>query len=83
MASTERSRGLDHVVVVTLENRTFDNLLGRLCGPGEVASFEGWTGKDLSLCSAQSGIASGTAGISSQACGNPRVDRAMEVNGDE
>ena len=30
------------------ENRSFDNLLGRLYQPGEVASFEGVTGRDLS-----------------------------------
>ena len=30
------------------ENRSFDNLLGRLYQPGEVASFEGVIGKDLS-----------------------------------
>ena len=29
------------------ENRSFDNLLGRLYQPGEVASFEGVLGKDL------------------------------------
>jgi phospholipase C len=37
----------DHVVSVMFENRTFDNLLGRLYQPGEVASFEGVIGKDL------------------------------------
>jgi len=30
------------------ENRSFDNLLGRLYQPGEVASFEGVSGLDLS-----------------------------------
>jgi len=39
---------LDHVVAVMFENRSFDNLLGRLYEPGEVASFEGVIGKDLS-----------------------------------
>jgi phospholipase C len=39
---------LDHVVVAMFENRSFDNLLGRLYEPGEVASFEGVIGKDLS-----------------------------------
>jgi phospholipase C len=38
---------LDHVVVVMFENRSFDNLLGRLYEPGEVASFEGVIGKNL------------------------------------
>src|SRR5215831_12087345 len=37
----------DHVVAVMFENRTFDNLLGRLYQPGEVASFEGVLGKEL------------------------------------
>ena len=39
---------LDHVVVVMFDNRSLDNLLGRLCEPGEVASFAGVIGKDLS-----------------------------------
>ena len=30
------------------ENRSFDNLLGRLYEPGEVAAFEGVIGKNLS-----------------------------------
>ena len=33
---------------VMFENRSFDNLLGRLYEPGEVESFEGVIGKDLS-----------------------------------
>ena len=41
MPRPDRSHALDHVVVVMFENRSFDNLLGRLYGPGEVASFEG------------------------------------------
>src|SRR5215212_5424841 len=39
---------LDHVVVMMFENRSFDNLLGRLYEPGEVASFENVIGKNLS-----------------------------------
>jgi phospholipase C len=39
---------MDHVVVVLFENRSFDNLLGRLYQPGEAAAFEGVVGKDLS-----------------------------------
>jgi hypothetical protein len=38
----------DHVVSVMFENRSFDNLLGRLYELGKVASFEGVLGKDLS-----------------------------------
>jgi phospholipase C len=38
----------DHVVVVMFENRSSYNLLGRLYEPGEVASFAGVIGKDLS-----------------------------------
>jgi phospholipase C len=38
----------DHVVSVMFENRSFDNLLGRLYQPGEVASFEGAAGRELS-----------------------------------
>lgn len=38
---------MDHVVLVLFENRSFDNLLGRLYEPGEVPAFEGVVGKDL------------------------------------
>lgn len=48
MPRPTRSGALDHVVVVMFENRSFDNLLGRLYEPGEVPSFEGVLGKDLS-----------------------------------
>jgi phospholipase C len=39
---------MDHMVLVLFENRSFDNLLGQLYQPGEVPSFEGVVGKDLS-----------------------------------
>jgi phospholipase C len=42
-----RANAPDHVVLVIFENRSFDNLLGRLYQPGEVPSFEGVIGKDL------------------------------------
>ena len=48
MAGAEDGAKFDHVVSVMFENRTFDNLLGRLYQPGEVASFEGTAGRDLS-----------------------------------
>ena len=35
------------LVSVMFENRSFDNLLGRPYQPGEVASFEGVTGREL------------------------------------
>ena len=46
MPGPENAR--DHVGVVMFENRSFDNLQGRLYEPGEVASFEGVIGKELS-----------------------------------
>src|SRR5271169_1039757 len=48
MPGADRQQALDHVVVIMFENRSFDNLLGRLYEPGEVASFEGVLGRDLS-----------------------------------
>ena len=48
MAQPTAANALDHVVVLMFENRSFDNLLGRLYEPGEVESFEGVIGKDLS-----------------------------------
>ena len=45
---SERANALDHVVLVLFENRSFDNLLGRLYQPGDVPSFEGVIGKSLS-----------------------------------
>src|SRR5436305_1600082 len=41
----------DYLVVLMLENRSFDNMLGYLYGPGQVPrgqSFEGLAGKNLS-----------------------------------
>jgi Phosphoesterase family len=43
-----RDNALDHVVVVVFENRSLDNVLGRLYGPQDGKTFEGVTGKDLS-----------------------------------
>jgi phospholipase C len=48
MSHPDRGNAIDHVVVVMFENRSFDNLLGRLYQPGEVASFEGVTGRQFS-----------------------------------
>ena len=48
MSRPTRENALDHVVVVMFENRSFDNLLGRLYEPEEVASFDGVIGKQLS-----------------------------------
>ncbi len=48
MPGPNRSDALDHVVVIMFENRSLDNLLGRLYQPGEVASFDGVAGRDLS-----------------------------------
>lgn len=48
MVAADRRTALDHVVVVMFENRSFDNPLGRLYQPGEVAAFEGVAGKELS-----------------------------------
>jgi phospholipase C len=48
MPRPDPGNAIDHVVVLMFENRSFDNLLGRLYQPGEVASFEGVLGKDLS-----------------------------------
>jgi phospholipase C len=43
----DRKNALDHIVVIMFENRSFDNVIGRLYGPGEVESFEGVIGKNL------------------------------------
>jgi phospholipase C len=48
MARPDRSSALDHVVVIMFENRSLDNLLGRLYAPGDVKSFEGVIGRNLS-----------------------------------
>ncbi len=36
-----RAQALDHVVVVLFENRSLDNMLGHLYGPGDGKTFEG------------------------------------------
>jgi phospholipase C len=48
MSELDAKQHMDHVVVVMFENRSFDNLLGYLYEPGEVASFEGVAGRTLS-----------------------------------
>ena len=48
MSGVDPKHCMDHVVVVMFENRSFDNLLGYLYEPGEVASFEGVSGRILS-----------------------------------
>src|SRR6478752_726663 len=47
-SSVARANALDHVVVVLFENRSLDNMLGRLYGPEDGKTFEGVLGKDLS-----------------------------------
>ena len=44
----DRSHAMDHVVLVLFENRSFDNVLGHLYGPGDGKAFDGVIGKDLS-----------------------------------
>jgi phospholipase C len=46
--ATDRSNAMDHMVVVLFENRSLDNVLGRLYGPEDGKTFEGVIGKDLS-----------------------------------
>ncbi|MET0512685.1 MAG: alkaline phosphatase family protein [Thermoleophilaceae bacterium] len=46
--SADRSHAMDHVVLVLFENRSLDNLLGRLYGPEDRKTFEGVVGKELS-----------------------------------
>ena len=48
MSGVDAKQHMDHVVVVMFENRSFDNLLGYLYEPGEVAFFEGVAGRTLS-----------------------------------
>ena len=48
MPVPDRSRALDHIVVVLFENRSLDNVLGHLYGPGDGKNFDGVIGKDLS-----------------------------------
>ncbi len=48
MAGQGRDNALDHVVVVVFENRSLDNVLGHLYGPGDGKTFDGVIGKHLS-----------------------------------
>jgi phospholipase C len=48
MPRPDRSNAVDHIVVIMFENRSFDNLLGRLYQPGEAPFFDGVTGRELS-----------------------------------
>lgn len=42
------ANAMDHVVVVLFENRSFDNVLGRLYDPSQRPGFDGVLGKELS-----------------------------------
>jgi phospholipase C len=44
----ERSHAMDRMIVVLFENRSLDNVLGHLYGPGDGKTFEGVIGKELS-----------------------------------
>jgi phospholipase C len=44
----DKRNALDHIVVVLFENRSLDNVLGRLYGPEDGKTFDGVLGKDLS-----------------------------------
>jgi phospholipase C len=48
MPAPDRSHALDHIVVVLFENRSLDNVLGHLYGPGDGKNFDGVVGKNLS-----------------------------------
>ena len=54
-SSAARANALDHVVVVLFENRSLDNMLGRLYGPEDGKTFEGVLGKDLEPVIAEAG----------------------------
>ena len=41
MSAPDRSHALDHIVVVLFENRSLDNVLGRLYGPGMARTSTG------------------------------------------
>ncbi len=47
MPALDRSHALDHIVVVLFENRSLDNVLGHLYGPGDGKNFDGVIGKNL------------------------------------
>ena len=45
MPAPTRANALDHVVLVLFENRSLDNVLGRLYGPGDGKAIAGVIGK--------------------------------------
>ena len=48
MPAPDRSEAIDKIVVVLFENRSLDNVLGRLYRPDDGQNFDGVVGKDLS-----------------------------------
>ena len=48
MPAPDSSHALDHMVVALFENRSLDNVLGHLYGPGDGKTFDGVISKDLS-----------------------------------
>ena len=48
MTRFTNANAMDHVVLVLFENRSLDNMMGQLYGPGDGKTFEGVLGKNLS-----------------------------------
>ena len=48
MPARDGSHAIDDVVLVLFENRSLDNVLGRLYGPEDGKNFDGVIGKNLS-----------------------------------
>jgi hypothetical protein len=48
MPKPDTPHAIDNIVVVLFENRSFDNVLGRLYGPEDGKNFDGVIDKDLS-----------------------------------
>jgi len=44
MPAPDRSRAMEHIVVALFENRSLDNVLGHLYGPGDGKDFDGVIG---------------------------------------
>jgi phospholipase C len=59
MSAPDRSGALDHIVVVLFENRSLDNVLGHLYGPGDGKNFDG--GAAAPACARWSALPSGFA----------------------
>ena len=78
MPALDRSHAIDNIVVVLFENRSLDNVLGRLYGPEDGKNFDGVIGKDLSNPIPEKALGNGLSGLG-KSMGHGLIEHAREL----